>query len=63
MKNLELTDEQLTVLIILLELAESEIQRVFKRLKDDDLDMKEIYFYYRLQGRFLRRKLRGLRGF
>lgn len=61
--NLELSDEQLTVLIQLLEFAECEIQRTFKRLKNDDMDMKEIYYYYRYQGRFLRRTLRSLRGF
>lgn len=61
--NIELNDEQLNALIILLELAEHEIQRVFKRLKTDDMDMKEIYYYYRYSGRVLRRKLRDLRGY
>lgn len=61
--SLELTYEQLTVLIQLLEFAESDIHRIFKRLKTEDIDMKEIYYYYRYQGRFLRRKLRELRGY
>ena len=61
--NLELSIEEITVLIQLLEFAENDIHRVFKRLKTEDMDMKEIYYYYRYSGRFLRKKLRNLRGF
>ena len=60
--TLELTNEELTTLIQLLEFAENDIHRVFKRLKTDDMDMKEIYYYYRYKGRFLRRKFREMRG-
>lgn len=59
----ELDSEELTTLITLLELSEHEIQRVFKRLQATDMDMKEIYWYYRYKGRFLRNKLREIRGF
>jgi hypothetical protein len=61
--SLDLSCEEITVLIQLLEFAENDIHRVFKRLKAEDIDMKEIYYYYRYQGRFLRRKLRELRGY
>lgn len=61
--SLELSLEEITVLIQLLEFSENDIHRVFKRLKTDDMDMKEIYYYYRYQGRKLRKKLREVRGF
>lgn len=60
---LELNLEQTNNLIILLELAEREIQRNFKHFNDDDMDLKEIYWYYRFQGRQLRRRLKELRGY
>lgn len=61
--SLEFSYEEITVLIQLLEFAENDIHRVFKRLKPEDMDMKEIYYYYRYRGRFLRKKLRQIRGY
>ena len=61
--DISLDMEELSSLIRLLEFAESEIQRTFKRFSPEDMDLKEIYYYYRLSGRKLRRRLKEVRGF
>lgn len=61
--DLKISAEELSALVRLLEMAEADIQRTFKRLSTEDIDMKEITWYYRVHGRRFRNKLRQLRGY
>ena len=61
--KLDLNAEELDVLLKLLEFSEMEIHRVFKKLTTEDIDLKEIYYYYRIHSRRLRKRMKNLRGY
>jgi hypothetical protein len=60
---IQLSHEDITALITLLEMAESEISRITKRFGHDDYDLKDIYWYYRIRSREIRKILREQRGY
>lgn len=55
--------EDIGLLIRLLEFAEFEISRNFKRLSKDDIGLKQVYYYYRYGCRRLRKLLQERRGY
>jgi hypothetical protein len=61
--NFTLNEEQIASLIYLLEIADNEFLRMFKRVPKEDLFMRDIYYYYRQHGKQLRAYLRKVRGF
>lgn len=61
--DLILDIEDIGLLIRLLEFAEFEISRNFKRFAADDIGLKETYYYYRYGCRRLRKFLQDKRGY
>lgn len=60
--DIKLNSEQIENLIRLLEFAESDIAKQFKRLNTADTELKDIMWYYKIKSRDLRLKFRAIRG-
>lgn len=60
--DIKLNAEQIENLIRLLEFAERDISKEFKKLSVTDSELKDINWYYKLKSRDLRLKLRAIRG-
>lgn len=60
--DVKLNSEQIENLIRLLEFAENDISRAFKRLNASDTELKDIMWYYKIKSRDIRLKLRAIRG-
>lgn len=62
-KFIEVTQEEIDLIIKITEFSQLEVSRHFKKFGDSDYDLKEIFWYYRYNTNLLRKRFIKLRGY